>query len=816
LETKPQNSGFTARLSRWNARHPILALAMVSLLAVVINCHPVIFCGRSFVSPANMVGAMVYSWPPLFPGLKSAPEISAHGSDVWATMVQQVPEGFVEYRDLLQQGELPLWDRYAHAGQPFLGQAITMLGDPLQLIVILGRGSATAWDLKFLTARFLFSAGFGWLVWRLMGSQPLGLLLAALGAYCGAFFYILIHPVFFVFAYAPWILLAAVKLLDVQARDYFRWGLVWLLVNFACFNAGFVEVAVILIAGLNLAALIHALLGCRPRAEWGIVLARMATGTGLFLGLTAPVWLSFFAALAGSYSVHEQIKVVQLPLKCAVGMFDEALYTAFYPNDIPALLPGTSFLVFAGCVLSIFYWRQTKQEPFFWVNLGACALWSGCIFGWVPAAILVRIPLLNRDEHTFTDFAYLLVIHLTLQAAFGFRALAREQSFQRACLNLFWAGMLMAGLVLEAWFSTPEPLPGEYLLGTGVAALTALLGFAQANRHRSGISLVAWTGIVLLGLLAQFRFGTYAWGDKYLLLLAGPRMAMDAASPAIEKIKTNDAGVYRVAGLQRNLLGEYAAVYGMEDIRSCKPLANGDYIDLVRKFPGIKFGEEWVIEITDPVAAQPLLNLLNVKYLLTKPGSAWSGGDFRMAGQSDFDVLENQEVWPRAFFTDRVIPVSTTSELIQLLRHDGRRPLVALAPSDFAQEPGLQPLTNTPLPVVTAATHYQLRANSTAFDVRARGAGIVCLLEGQARDFTATANGKPKTVITANRAFKAIYLDHAGAYHIEFTFRPRHWRLACGLFLTASGMLALLTIARVCMREGQGSRPEPGGSPEEN
>jgi hypothetical protein len=99
-----------------------LALGLVSLLAVVINCHPVIFCGRSFVSPACMVGG-----DGLFvAALVSRPEISAgnesaHGSDVWATMVQGVPEGFVEYRDLVEQGELPLWDRYAHAGQPFLG-----------------------------------------------------------------------------------------------------------------------------------------------------------------------------------------------------------------------------------------------------------------------------------------------------------------------------------------------------------------------------------------------------------------------------------------------------------------------------------------------------------------------------------------------------------------------------------------------------------------------------------------------------------------------------------------------------------------------
>ena len=177
-----------------------------------------------------------------------------------------------------------------------------------------------------------------------------------------------------------------------------------------------------------------------------------------------------------------------------------------------------------------------------------------------------------------------------------------------------------------------------------------------------------------------------------------------------------------------------------------------------------------------------------------------------MADHSDFDVMENQEVWPRAFFTDRVIPVSTTSELIQQLSHDGRRPLVALAPSEFAKDPGLRALTNTPSPVVTAATHYQLRANSTAFDVQAGSAGMVCLLEGQARDFTATANGEPKKVFTANRAFKAIHLDNAGAYHIIFTFRPRHWRLGCGLFLVAAGILVLLTSARVCMRD----RASPG------
>jgi hypothetical protein len=66
------------------------------------------------------------------------------------------------------------------------------------------------------------------------------------------------------------------------------------------------------------------------------------------------------AALAGAYSVHEQIQVVQLPLKCAVGMFDEALYTAFYPNDIPALIAGDQFAGF--CRLCAFHIALAANE----------------------------------------------------------------------------------------------------------------------------------------------------------------------------------------------------------------------------------------------------------------------------------------------------------------------------------------------------------------------------------------------------------------------------------------------------------------------
>jgi len=195
-----------------------------------------------------------------------------------------IPVGFIESRSLLEHGELPLWNRYGHAGDTFIGQNETMLGDPLQLIVIVGRGSAEAWDIKFIVAKFLFCIGFGLLILRLFGNSLASLIYTALAAYCGAFFFINNHPVFFVFCYAPWILLSALAWLDLKSGRQISWGVVWLLVNFSCFNAGHVEAAVVLIGGLNLAAIAYTLTRHRKTVDMVKVVGRMSMGTIFFWG----------------------------------------------------------------------------------------------------------------------------------------------------------------------------------------------------------------------------------------------------------------------------------------------------------------------------------------------------------------------------------------------------------------------------------------------------------------------------------------------------------------------------------------------------
>ena len=688
-----------------------------------------------------------------------------------------------------------------------------MLGDPLQLIVIIGRGSAGVWDIKFLAAKFLFCVGFGLLILRLSNNTVLSLIYSALAAYCGAFFYINNHPAFFVFSYAPWILLAAIKWLDLRSGRHIRWGLIWLLANFACFNAGHVELAVVLIAGLNMAAVAYALTGCCNATGSARVLCRMGVGTLFFLGLTAPVWMSFLASLNGSYTVHETIHVDQLPPTAVPGAFDDLFYLLLRKdNSEAAMAPGTSLLILAGCSISILRWRQLKGEPFFWINTGAIALWGGCIFGWVPSSLLVMIPLLNRVGHNYTDFSYLLVIHLTIQSAYGFRCLAKLEKLRQMAGDVAWIIGIFTGMFLLYSFGyAHHPIPWNYFLCAGAGAIGAPLLFVFLKSRRQQTLALGWVGIIIFGFIPNFRFGLYNMGNDTLLMLPGSRVTFNNPSHAIDRIKKDKPEPFRVVGLEWNLMGDYSAVYELEDIRSCAPLSNGELINLIRNFPGMKLFGDWMIQVTDPVQAQPLLNLLNVKYLLADPEMKMPPAfDGRVTERSDFMVMENLEVWPRAFYANQVVAIASNEEFIKYLVKNGRRPFIASTKEEIEKQPGLQQLETTNQSIILAATNYLLSVNSTEFDVHAPAAGMVCLTEGQAKNFTAKANNESKEVLTVNRAFKGIYLDKPGDYHIKFTYRPGHWRLACALFWISIGgviMTALMSIIRVKDAAKRGNNP---------
>jgi hypothetical protein len=803
-----------ARIVEWSRQHPRWLIGIVSLIAVLFSAYPIVFCGKSYVSPAWVNSLVNDRWPSM-PGMASTETlVQNHDSDVWAMMWWDVPMGFVVSQSLWEHGELPLWNRYGYAGTPLLGQAVSMIGDPLQTIVILGRGSALAWDLKFLCAKFLFCFGFGLIIFRLLHHLGLAVLYAALGAYCGAYFYITNHPAFFVFSYTPLMLLSGIEWLDLKSQRRVRWGLAWLMANVGCFSGGHVEVAAVLVGGVNLTALAYGLACQSDLAGRVKVLCRMGGATLLFLGLTAPISISFLAALDGAYSLHNEVRIIQIPLKSLFGAFDDT----FYRGVLGKSVPGASLLVMAGCILSVVGWRRARQEPFFWVNASVLWLWGGCVFGWIPASVLENVPLLNRVGHTATDFSYLLVLHLTLQSAFGFRALAQGNNLRLGLTGCLWVLVAIVGMLLLYSSSRAyEAVSWTYFLYSGAGAVLAPLLFAYLQHSRPKISLLGWAGILLVGFASCYRFGLYHVGNSDFLLIPGPRMPLNPTLHSIEMIRADRSAPFRVTAVHPQgegvFSGDYAAVYQLEDIRSCAPLSNAEYIELMRGFPGIRHDGFWALEVTNAPLAQPLLNLLNVKYLLTHPDDRPPPAPgFQIHEGSEFVAVENQQVWPRAFFINRIDLAHSTEDFIQHLTAHGQTPFACLGDDALVQEPELRPLLNATNATVVAALSYELRPNSTSFTIRAPGAGVVCLTEGQAKDFTACANNESRLVFTVNRAFKGIYLDRPGDYRVTFTYRPRYWRVSCTLFwLSLAGVLVLCTArarAALAVRNANSRHPQ--------
>jgi hypothetical protein len=409
--------------------------------------------------------------------------------------------------------------------------------------------------------------------------------------------------------------------------------------------------------------------------------------------------------------------------------------------------------------------------------------------------------LLNRVGHNYVDFSYLLVIHLTIQCAYGFKCLLKFENLRQMAVDAVCFVGIFAGIFgLYSLGEAHQPIPWNYFLCAGAGAIGAPLLFVFLKSRRQQTLTLGWAGIIILGFIANFRFGLYANNDAndMLLLLPGPRVVLNAPSQAVGKIKLDRSEPFRVVGLSWNFMGDYSAAYELEDIRSCAPLSNGELMNLIENCPGIKFYKFWELQVDDPVRAQPLLNMLNVKYLLSEPDAVIGGKPgFRITDRSDFEVMENLQVWPRAFFANQVLSVASGEEFMKQLLENGRQPFIALTPAEIKKLSGLQQLVVTNRATISPATNYRLSVNATGFDVHAPSAGVVCLTEGQAKDFTATANNEPKEVLTVNRAFKGIYLDQPGDYHIQFTYRPRHLRLACTLFWLSIGGVVIVSLTSI-------------------
>jgi hypothetical protein len=804
---------------------PSSAVALAAAGAVLASAYPVVFLGKSHVSP-NLGTTLLYGEFPTLPDDRSTETTDVKLSDIGAVMWQHVPFSMMQRRSLLA-GELPLWNRYNAMGVPLLGQGQSMFGDPLHLLVVAADGAAWAWDAKYLLAKWLLALGLGLIVLALTrpGPATAAVLVALAAPFLGFFLYRLNHPAYFSLCYAPWPLycLVRIALLDPAReglvavhRGIRRWSLALLGANLALMCSGTVKEAYMLLVSVNLAGAGVVLAGHGDvRSRLGR-LATLAWHGVLFTLLTAPVWGTFLGALANAYTGYNEASAYQLQPSLLLGLFDEAFYRPLLTKD-QVFGPSLNFLL----LLGILYYLATLREQF--ARPTALALGAACLpplalaFGLVPPAWIVTVPFLRNVAHLDNTFSCVLIVLGTVLAGLGFASAGRRLGTREGRGDLAIAALLLFALVF-AWIAFRQashrvifgptfsvhppgrvlavnPFLWDYLASLLAAALLLAFTARRAAVHgwTSARALLAVTCVLAL----VWRHGLHAAAVGFDDFTAQPTARADfhARSAAVEHLRAAHAREPgRVFGFQSHLFPGWTGVYGLEAVHGPDALVNPALRDLLGA-SGVERQWDWRLyaEAKDAGAVRPFLDALNVRHYVDRGGEARAlATQLRPELAADLEVYSSPTAWPRAFFSPEVIEYQGAPELVARIRASAGRPFAAVERSDAAAVAAVAKVARgTGAATAEPASHYQLGPNATSFIVRARQPGVVVLTEANwPRDFRATVNGRGVPVIRVNHAFLGLVLDGPGEYRVTFRHWPRDLSRDLSLSLVGTLLLA--------------------------
>jgi hypothetical protein len=773
----------------------VILISLVSLVSVVLSCYPVVFFGKSFVSPNNGGAAQLYAGAPFLPGGSDLKNENVRSSDVGAMMWAFRPYSVVQNR-AISQGEFPLWNQFNSAGTTLLAQGISMIGDPLHWMTVAADGSALSWDAKFVIAKFLFCLCAGFLVFIVTSNLTSAVVIASSSAFLGFFIYRFNHPAFFSLSYAPMLLLGWAGVLRADTLKESRLFILLLVLSMLMeLNSGTAKEAyilTILLNGTGALALLFQRWSWREKANKFVLLSIVGLATALLL---APFWLVFLDELTRAYTLYSSPQARVFPFQLFAGFFDEIFYAQAAPHR-EVTGPAINLLIGGSLLWGIACASRLRREPWFMACLIGGILSASIAFGILPPSLIVKIPVLRNVGHVGNTLSCVLLIQSLVVAGFGVREFQRSVSSNNWHRDFVKASLLMSAIALGYALRIPsEPRWSTWaivfatmpLIGLFVTIVVSKQVFAGAVTARNLWILVVCFFAIHLRLGQQLETGDEGF-DLYLAN-PHPRPDFSARSPALELLPPPDGAPYRVVGIDGILFSGYQASLSVESINGPDALVNNHFRELegVLGFEQM-YGWGWLVEVhpDDLRRISKGLDALNVRYVLF-PTTAKLPPDLLVVGRRDLTVVERPTAWPRAYFEDNVSIYRDLDDLQRLIA-DSKNP-IAVVQSGDEKAPGAIAGKG----VVVAATDYRTSSNSVTFSVDAPSGGVAVLGEAFVdRSFIATLNGKTVDWFRINHAFKGVLIPEAGKYVISFRYRPPLFDLSLALSAIGALLLGLL------------------------
>ncbi|HEY7113400.1 MAG TPA: hypothetical protein VIA45_10755, partial [Thermoanaerobaculia bacterium] len=552
-------------------------------------------------------------------------------------------------REALQNGRLPLWNRFLLAGEPLLATQQPQVFHPTTWAgLLLPLSSAWTFEMAYRTFLALLCA---YLFLREVGCGEGPSLLGATGwAFSDYLVFYAGYPLSTAAAPFPLLLLGLRRLARDADRRAMGLTVAALLANV---TGGHPETLLHVVAGAGVFFLFDLARADRARRLRALGLA---AGAGvLTLGLSAVLLLPFWEAAQKTmeytfrknyFAVHTVrseplAKAIERSSKnlvpYAFGEFGKGKSNSEYIE--PAAYAGSLLLPLVILGLGS---RRREKWPLVVTGLVGIASWSK-----LPGVAdgLAKLPFfdigLNERMVFLGAFAFAAL------AAFGVDRLEREpRSTGPRLAFAAVATILLLAILNRRLLGRPETtgmndaeLRSHFLVAALPLAIGAFLAWFAARR-RSGSFTVA---LLLVLLLGQRR------------LEAGPVYATfraDAFYPQVPLFDRIPRGQpWRVTAVGNAFVPNISAMYELEDVRGYEAMT---FLPLFETFPLWCVSQPvWFNRVDDPTS--PFLSFLNVRYVYFAPGHDSPAGWKIVAEDGSGRIAENPAVLPRAFVPRRYV-----------------------------------------------------------------------------------------------------------------------------------------------------------------
>jgi hypothetical protein len=761
-------------------------------LFTIISANQVIFNNKSFIAPLGT--SLIYSDNPSIPNYKYERIYDYHGSDTGATMWQHIPYTYLAGNAIINDHELPLWNRFNGGGRSLIGQGQAMIFEPINLLIALTGFETWKYDLKYIFLKFIFAISISLILYFLNCSFFTSLLIGVLSIFSTFYFFRLNHPGYFTYAYSPLVLLS--YLFYINSRSIISdLGSILLLIlsNYLLLNSGTGKEA-------YLSLIVYNIIGFSFFYAFNFRYKRYIIpiiGFLIFTLISAPIWLAFWDYISSQKSGYSSPGAVQFKPSDFI----------FYSENLGFLSiggynPSVNFPIFYLFIASyIFYFKY----PNFRSKLNSILLLSTSLllflsYGLIPVFFIIAVPYLNSVGHINDVFSFIAIVPTMILAGLAFNFITKNSFIKRDFNILLIISILF--LLLPIIFSNLSNYKTFIIFS--IFYLLSLVSFnifiiitcnsLKTKQIKIGHTILA-SLIFLLFIVRSIQFPGYDLAEiKNYVFVPSPSANLRPNIKLLNEFSnlTKDLPS-RAIGVEGTMFSGYRAIYGIESIDGPDALFP-KYFRVLSEELSLPYDWYWRMRFNNSNIIQNsnILDFLNVGYIFSESNSL--GIKEKNSDDDQLVLIKREAPWPRSFFTSCFNVMDDNEALIAIKNNLSKSNKIFLI-LDAKSFENLEFKYNSDCSrsnEIIIPTKYTNTSNTSTINIITDRPGFLYLGENfELNNFSVNVDGVASKIIRSNFAFKSVYIPNGGPHSVTFSYTPKIFMNS--LIISYLGLL-LLTI----------------------